>query len=160
MLPELPDLLRHYSSSTRPVAFVAWAEGLPRTKAAGAAFWRAVATEWSGFDAIDHPRFSKLFRRFRSSRPRSFIEHLPESIRIFRGEDAADGFGLAWTTDRVVAEGFARGHRGIQHDDPWVYEITVRREEVALACDDRGESEIVLLHITMDMIRHAIDGAS
>lgn len=155
--PELPDLLRHYGSTDRPAAFATWAESLPRTKAAGAAFWRAVAREWSGFDAIDHARFGKLFRRCRSSRPISLVEHLPEQIRIFRGQDAGDAFGLAWTTDRSVAQGFAEGHRGIVHDDPWVYEISVSREEVAFCCDDRGEAEIVLLAITMNMIREAVN---
>lgn len=159
MLADLPDLLRHHNSTTRPAAFAAWAETLPRTKAASAAFWSAVAREWSGFDAIDHHRFGKLFRRFRSSRPTAFVEHLPDQIRIFRSQDAGDAFGLAWTTDRRIAEGFAHGHRGIVHDDPFVYEITVRPEEVAFVCDDRGEHEIVLLQITPVMVREAIDGA-
>ena len=159
MLPELPVLLRHYGSAERPVAFAAWAESLPRTKAAGAAFWSPVAHEWSGFDRIDHLRFAALFRRFRSSRPISFIEHLPDRIRIFRGQDAGDAFGLAWTTDRQVADSFAHRHRGIVHDDPFVYEITVRRKEVAFCCNDRQEAEIVMLGITMNMIRKAVDGA-
>lgn len=159
MLPEPPDLLRHYGSAERPAAFAAWAEALPRAKAAGIAFWQAVAQEWSGFDAIDHPRIAALFRRFRSSRPDHFTEHLPAEIRIYRGQDAGDAFGLAWTTDPVVAAGFAEGHRGIRHDDPYVYEITVTRAEVAFTCDDRGEAEIVLIRVTPEMVRQAIDGA-
>ncbi|UFM66774.1 RRP1 family protein [Paracoccus sp. MA] len=155
----LPDLLRHYNSSTRPAAFAAWAESLPRTKAAGSAFWSAAVAEWSGFDRIDHYRMCKLFRRFRSSRPASLIERLPDKIRIYRGQDAGDAFGLAWSTDRTIAEGFAEGHRGFVHDDPYVYEITVSKEEVAFCCDNRGEAEIVLLRVTPDMVREAIDGA-
>lgn len=158
ILPELPDLLRHYGSAERPTAFADWAEALPRTKAADAVFWRAVASEWSGFDRIDHPRFTRLFHRFRSSRPADFVEHLPGKIRIFRGQDAGDPFGLAWTSSRSIAEGFAAGHRGIVHDDPYVYEITVRREEVAFTCDDRGEHEIVLLRVTGDIVRETVDG--
>lgn len=159
MLLEIPDLLRHYGSAERPAAFANWAESLPRTKAAGAAFWTTAAAEWSGFDRIDHHRLGKLFRRFRSSRPTGFIEHLPDQIRIFRGQDAGDAFGLAWTTSRAVAEGFAAGHRGIRHDDPYVYEITVQAEEVAFSCDDRSESEIVLLLVTPAMVREAVDRA-
>jgi len=153
----LSDLLRHYNSATRPAVFTAWAESLPRTKDASGAFWAAVAREWSGFDRIDHPRFAALFRRFRSSRPATMVEHLPDQIRIFRGQDAGDAFGLAWTTDRTIAEGFAHGHRGILHDAPFVYETTVDRREVAFSCDDRGENEIVLLGITTAMVRQAID---
>lgn len=160
MLDDLPDLLRHYSSAERPAAFAAWAEALPRTKAGGAAFWQATVREWSGFDRVDHRRFAQLFRRFGSSRPASLVEHLPEQIRIYRGQDAGDGLGLAWTTDRRVAEGFAAGHRGIQHDDPFVYEITVAREEVAFCCDDRDEAEIVLLGVTPEMVREAIENAA
>lgn len=159
MLPELPDLLRHFSSAERPAAFASWAEALPRSRAAGSTFWTAVAREWSGFDRIDHHHFARLFRRFRSSRPASLIEHLPERIRIFRGQDTSDAFGLAWTTSRAVADVFACGHRGIMHDDPFVYEITVAREEVALACDDRQEAEIVLLRVTPEMVRQAIANA-
>ena len=158
MLTDLPDLLRHYSSTERPSAFADWAEGLPRTRVAGTAFWSDVVAEWSGFDRIDHARFAKLFRRFRSSRRASMVKHLPGEIRIFRGQDAGDGFGLAWTTDRAVAEGFAAGHRGIAHDDPFVYEITVTRGEVAFCCDDRGEREIVLLRVTREMALEAVDG--
>jgi hypothetical protein len=160
MLPDLPDLLRLHHSSTRPAAFAAWAETLPRSRAAGAAFWEAAAAEWSGFDRIDHHRFAQLFRRFRSCRPASLVEHLPDRIRIFRGQDAGDALGLAWTTDRRIAVGFAHGHRGILHDDPFVYEITVSRQEVAFACNDRQEAEIVLLRVTPEMVREAIRNAA
>ena len=149
-----PDLRMH-NNSTRPTAFAAWSEGLPAEGAAD--FWPAVVREWPGFDRIDHRRYARLFRRFRSSRPASFIEHLPDQVRIYRGQDASDPFGLAWTTDRQVAEGFADGHRGIVPDDPCVYEITVDRMDVAFSCDDRGEREIVLLRVTPEMVRQALD---
>ncbi len=40
------------------------------------------------------PPLPKLFRRFRSSRPASLVEHLPDRVRIFRGQDAGAGSGL------------------------------------------------------------------
>ncbi|MEF9602181.1 hypothetical protein O4J55_07455, partial [Paracoccus sp. PXZ] len=55
--------------------------------------------------------------------------------------------------------GFAHGHRGIQHDAPYVYEITAARSEVAFTCDDRGEAEVVLLRVTPEMVGQAIENA-
>ena len=59
----------------------------------------------------------------------------------------------------MVAKGFAHGHRGIVHDHPFIYEITVRPEEVAFTCDDRQESEVVLLQVTAEMVREVVNRA-
>lgn len=156
MLDDLKNIMRRHNRTGRATAFATWAEALPRKKASGAIFWQAVRSEWSGFDRIDHQRFKKLFRRFRSSRPASFIDHLPDQILIFRGQDLYDEIGLAWTTNPDVAEGFAVGHRRIRHADPIVYDIIISREDVAFCCDDRYESEIVLLRMTKEMVRSAM----
>lgn len=68
-------------------------------------------------------------------------------------------FSFRLIVDGVETVGFARGHRGIFHDDPYVYEIIVRRDEVAFTCEDRLESEVVLRRVSEEMVREAIDGA-
>jgi hypothetical protein len=157
---ELEDLMRRNNSVSRPDAFASWSEELPHeSDAAGIIFWHTAQALWSSFDRIDHARFARLFHRFRFSRPARLVEHLPARIQLFRGQIAGDAFGLAWTASRTVAEGFARGHRGLVHDDPYVYEIIVRREEVAFTCEDRLESEVVLRRVSEEMVREAIDGA-
>lgn len=153
-LRAIKDELKRHSSTARPAAFAAWAESL--TARQGEAFWTALKDAWPGFDAIDYPRYCRLFKRFKASRPALFVDHLPEQITIFRGQDASSEIGLAWTTDPAVAEGFSEGHRGIYHDDPVVYQITVGRDDVAFTFDDRDESEIVLLRMTQEMIREAL----
>lgn len=83
------------------------------------------------------------------------VENLPDQIHAYRSQDTGNAFGLAWTTDRQVAEGFAHGHRGILHDDPYVTRSpSIGRR--SFCCDDRGEYEIVLLRVTVDMVRQAI----
>ena len=55
---------------------------------------------------------------------------------------------LVVTTDVHVAEGFARGHRGIRVPDPVVATGTIAKSAVFLATNDRGESEVLgLPHI-------------
>lgn len=118
----------------------------------GQRFWRLVAAQWSGFDAIPHRAYATAFRRHRptwspevmAQGDRTFYEALPANLTIYRGQDASAPLGLAWTLDREVALSFARGHRGMCNALPLLLTVTVKKEDVALAFSDRGESEIVL----------------
>ena len=115
-------------SAARPLAFLALHRNVfPRsTEQAGAEFWRWVANEWSGFDAIPHATFQRQFSKWRlhwdaSHMPvaeRRLFESLPRNTTIYRGQRSLRKPGLSWTLDRTVAEGFARGHRGMAHPHP------------------------------------------
>ena len=50
-------------------------------------------------------------------------------------------------------DGFAREHRDIWHDDPFVYEITVQCEDVSFESDDRSDHEITLLRVPPEIGR-------
>jgi hypothetical protein len=66
------------------------------------------------------------------------------TVAIESGQDAAAGrYGLSWTTDRDVTLGFARGKR-VRNDAPALYSAVVNWADIAFACVDRQESEIVL----------------
>jgi hypothetical protein len=118
----------------------------------GSRFWRIVAAEWSGFDRIPHRDYANAFRRYRPSwtvealcpEARAVFDNLPSILTIYRGQDWAAPIGLAWTLDRSVAEGFARGHRGLWNKQPALFTVRVRKTSVALVCVDRRESEVVL----------------
>lgn len=120
---------------------------------AGTMFWQAVMTQWCLFDAIPHAAFARAFKRmadihdpkYMPSAALAFWRSLPaEEVIIWRGQDAAAGRdGLSWTTDRDVALGFARGKR-VRNDAPALYSAVVNWADIAFACVDRQESEVVL----------------
>jgi hypothetical protein len=80
----------------------------------------------------------------RRNAPAPVPADLPDKLRVFRGCSRERVLGVAWTTDRQVAEGFARGHRGIPVPDPVVASGVIDRRQVFMTFDDRSESEIVL----------------
>jgi hypothetical protein len=55
---------------------------------------------------------------FLSEQQRKFFVELPAQVQVFRSRSRPRVRGIAWTTDRIIAEGFARGHRGIRVPDP------------------------------------------
>ncbi|OAI30545.1 hypothetical protein A1351_08570 [Methylosinus sp. R-45379] len=118
--------------------------------------WRAVASEWTGWDAIDHDTWKKLFKRDRvlwsvdilSDEQRAFYDSLPEQLTIYRGCNTGIRNGhrrLAWTLDMEIARDFSnKGIRGVTAGgSPVIYKGTIAKRNVALAIDDREEKEIV-----------------
>lgn len=145
MLSSIDYQLRMSNSVQRATVVATWAEALKDDQ--GSIFWELVAKEWSGFDAIPHSRFELLFARFRSDRPEDLVEHLPQELGdLYRGQGIG-GDGLSWTSSKTVADGFARGHRGIKLLLPHICVIRVQPSQVAFICGDRGEDEFVLFEI-------------
>jgi hypothetical protein len=153
-MTELPDL-NYCNSYQRPRAVLAWAELhlLTGSPGFGPAFWRLVADEWSGFDAIPHDDFAEMFSalchahswELMPEADREFFNALPEAVTVYRGGNADTvAEGLSWTLDEKVAAGFARGHRGMLNKCPVILRGIVRKVDVALAVTDRSESEIVV----------------
>jgi hypothetical protein len=83
-----------------------------------------------------------------------------------RGQNDGATVGLSWTLDKGVAEGFARGHRGIWNPSPIVITAEVYKRDVAFACAERHEAEIVVFKtsrarnqtINQIMVRAALGG--
>ena len=125
-------------------------------------FWRTLHAEWDSFDKIPHCEFECAFEiamlKWRKSYLRkpdlAFYSSLPNEIEVYRGADAngKSTIGLSWTLDRTVAEGFARGHRGLFNPNPVVLTSAVRKCDVAGAYTDSCESEIVLFSRPVDVI--------
>ncbi|KUF12399.1 hypothetical protein [Pseudoponticoccus marisrubri] len=144
-----------YPSEQRASVVASWAEEAllkGQEDALGKVFWRLIAEEWTGFDAIPHGWFHLLFHRMRPyltndvMRPEdsAAFNALPEEFTIYRGTDAEALPGLSWTLDRQTALEFARGHRGIENSAPVLLSTSVKRSDVALFLKEREEAEILL----------------
>jgi hypothetical protein len=143
------DYLRLGGSSDRPWMFL---EIMKAYRVNGEAFWRILHLCWNGFDRIPHRQFARLFRIYRQAWRSEYLPladaeefcRLPETITVYRGQDATAPVGLSWSTKRSVAEDFARGHRMIFNPSPVVIEAQVSKAEIAGIYTDRDEVEITV----------------
>jgi hypothetical protein len=129
-------------SHIRPQHVLRFVTDIPNE--AGETFWQVITETWPDFDLIPHPAFEEQFRRFRLTAPGSCAK---QPCLLYRGQDVSAPLGLSWTRDRAVAEGFAKGHRGILNANPVVFSYQPSPSEIAFVCDERDESEVVLLEI-------------
>ena len=116
-------------------------------------FWPAFMGEWSVCDDTWHARKGLLrvmerasapARRFFSETQHEFFDTLPAMVRVFRGCSQPRVRAVAWSTDQTVAEGFARGHRGIRVPEPVIASAVIPKEHIFFVTNDRDEKEVVL----------------
>jgi hypothetical protein len=81
---------------------------------------------------------------FDDDEARQMFDALPDTIRVYRGCSRAPLCGLAWSLDRHVAVGFARGHRRIAAPDPIIVGADLRKGAIFALINERSESETVL----------------
>lgn len=168
MMPAID--LYNYSSHKRCAAFVGHYDNLKSTPKNDRAFWRDLSDFWHTMDCIDHAAIERLmyntpYRHSHLSKARqSAIDDLfadGDLITIYRGQndlnDEIQASGLAWTTDINVAKKFAlNGIRGHTTGNPYLLHTSVFRHEVALAFNDRDESEVVLFSMELDNLNHKL----
>jgi len=115
-------------------------------------FWPAFLEAWSFCDATWSYR-SEILRAmkdagsalaFLAPSQRQFFDTLPTLVRVFRGCSALRVRGIAWSTERSVAKGFARGHRLIRVPEPVVASALIPKEHIYFVTDERNEKEVVL----------------
>jgi hypothetical protein len=85
-----------------------------------------------------------LLDLMRSQQALPYVQPLQWPVQIYRGCSRPRVRGVSWTMDRKVAEGFARGHRGISVPDPVVAEAVVERVAVFAMLNEREESELLI----------------
>jgi len=151
-------LLRYYGSHQRPRALLdLFATAFADREDAGRCFWRLAITEWPNFDAIPHGEYQRLFRRYQREWRADYMRgtglqlyrNLPEQVELFRGQNwrmpgaRRSSCGLSWTLDRDIATEFAIGCR-IRNPDPVILTTSVSKSDVAFACGERNEQEVVL----------------
>ena len=165
MLTECLLSEKNSGSDARPEALLRLhSEIFPRkNKKAGQAFWRWVACEWEGFDAIPHELYEDCFLFWAKywspncMNPEDLdaFKSLPNEFTLYRGADEFAPLGLSWTLDRRVAESFSRGHRGSLNQNPVVLEANVTRNAVAFLQTSRQEAEVVLFSLPCDKINYS-----
>ena len=109
----------------------ALAASLPLIEAAPpAVFWPVMLHLWPVCDAT-WPYRNKLRACLKTqhslepssaylpSKTAKFLDLLSDLVTVYRGCSQERIRGLAWTIDKVVAEGFAKGHRSIPVQNAW-----------------------------------------
>jgi hypothetical protein len=74
---------------------------------------------------------------------RGFYDSLPDLISVYRGCERCRERGLHWTTDKAVAEQFAKGRRCV-NKEPTLAQAQIPKRHVFAVFVDRQEHEIVL----------------
>ena len=115
-------------------------------------FWRIFQTGWSALDATWQYRTE--LKRLLDRRPsacnyfdksdKASYDRLPELVTVYRGCSFPKIRALSWTTDRSIAEDFARGHRRIAVPLAVVAQATIPKEAVYTVATGRSESEVVV----------------
>lgn len=82
--------------------------------------------------------------QFMGEEDRAFYDGLPARVALYRGCSRRRQRGCSWTTDKTVAEGFARGHRSIPVPDPVLAEVEVVKTDIYAVFSGRRESEVLL----------------
>lgn len=115
-------------------------------------FWKIFQLGWSISDDIW--RYRVEIKRHLDQRPsagaylkkadKTFYDDLPELVTVYRGCSFPRIRGLAWTTDRGVAESFAGGHRQIAVPMAVFAHAKVPKEAIYMVATGRQEAEVVL----------------
>jgi hypothetical protein len=117
-------------------------------------FWRIFLAVWSNCDDTWSLR-GPLLERLRSASAevsateylgdadRTAFDSLPAEITIYRGCSKQRINGLSWSTNRVVAQGFARGHREIPVPEPVLVTALAKKEEILAVNNGRRENELI-----------------
>jgi hypothetical protein len=74
---------------------------------------------------------------------RTFYIGLPALVPIWRGCERGRERGLSWTTERAVAEGFAKGKRCI-NEQPTLASAVIPKPHIFGVFFGRGEREVVV----------------
>lgn len=122
-------------------------------------FWSVFHRNWSMCDdtwseqdyLLDHLRYQNLEEPsyfHMTTENKAFYDGLKRGAVIYRGCSRERIWGLSWTTDRQIAEKFARGHRGLKTQNPVLIRTKVARssvmETIISVSVERGESEVLI----------------
>jgi hypothetical protein len=86
----------------------------------------------------------KTSQDYLSPEDKAAFESLPKRISIYRGCSLSNVYGYSWTTDRKIAEGFARGFRGISVPNPVIASVRIPKKLALGYYTSRNESEVFI----------------
>ncbi len=113
-------------------------------EADAATFWRIFLYSWSDFEfphrwenLIDLLRGAHRFvppYGFMDPADQKYFDNLPDSVTIYRGFSGPFPLGASWTTDRDIAEWFARR---FAENEAHVVSGTIRKQDIWAVFTDR-----------------------
>ena len=117
-------------------------------------FWKVFLTQWPMCDRTWEYTTSWIGQLEKASSKvgayayyddasRAFYDSLPDNVLVYRGCSRERIGGIAWTTDKSIAAGFAHGHRGIHVPDSVIVTATIPKKDIFGVFADRQESEVV-----------------
>lgn len=128
--------------------FALW--GIEHGHTTEAALIEDLPSLWSGSDPDDtDPRALALWQGAHRANGGRYVRDgrpLPRGarLRVYRGQDGDAPLGIAWTTDRAVAEKFARGAATRQGNRGGsIIEATIPRNLVLAYVTGRNEDEVI-----------------
>lgn len=118
-------------------------------------FWPVVLSNWqiSNASRALESVILETFRQRATESPASkfmsaadceFFERLANPVPVFRGCSKRNIRGMAWTTDKGVAEFFAREGRFSRPYNPVIASAVVEKAQVFFILTDREESRVIL----------------
>jgi hypothetical protein len=119
-------------------------------------FWPVVLDTWNmcdGMRALPRGLMLETFRfravalspiKFMEVDDLAFFDRLPDPVTVFRGCGKRFVRGMAWTTDRSIAEFFASGGRFPTPHHPVIATAEIEKSAIFFCVTSRNESEIVL----------------
>ena len=79
---------------------------------------------------------------------RSFLENLPEQIKIYRGgakKEVKKGYGISWTLNKDIAQQFVDRKKHLAKDEMTILQLEISKSEVVAYFNERNEEEIIYL---------------
>lgn len=136
-----------------------------------AVFWKVFCSHWDDcddtwdlqeklLDDLEYRSEGYLPEQHLSERSKDFFDRLPATIDLYRGCSRSRLYGVSWTTDLKVAEGFARGHRGIQVPNAGVASAQLAKRDIFTVMTDREESEVIVRPDRLRRVMWRSSGAS
>ena len=107
------------------------------------------------YKQIPYELFKSLFDSQRSQKDflmdsdeRSFLENLPEQIKIYRGgakKEVKKGYGISWTLNKEIAQQFVNRKKHLVKDEMTILQLEISKSEVVAYFNVRNEEEIIYL---------------
>lgn len=118
----------------------------------GAVFWSVLCEIWCSSDNTWNHQMQLHFAMVLHARTRhryvpaekQVPDDWPKFVKVWRGCSRERVLSAAWTTDKTVAEEFARGHRGIVVPDPVLASAEIHKTAIYFVENEREEQEVVL----------------
>lgn len=122
-------------------------------------YYKGLCVAYGNADRIDVGDAALMFSEFENEdwlnyadkKTKKFYDELPNVVTLYRGctKDEVDSgiYGISWTTDKKVAEFFAKEYIRRDTRNGVVMEIHISKSDICAVLLDRDESEVILPYV-------------